>query len=303
MPRIPWRALLEGSLAWTAAAVLAACASAPPPQTAERPVWPPGVYVGSTYPLAVYVFADPPPAGDSPEAELALAHLVVGSAAAELPTRDIAFLVPRAEQDTAVLANPTIRLLRLLAYARAQSPAPIWLVGTKPDLISLMHGSPPLRPQAFAGFVLLPATPEECNRPAIEQDQGLFGLPTIEVGTGMPFCQSPPRPAPDTAPPPPPAPITAPYQPPPPRPLPPSLLTPQAPSPPPPAPPATAGPSPPPSAIPFSKAPTEGILRLTPAPKPPVESAPLTPAPTAPPPPPPPPSAPPSASPAESITT
>lgn len=302
MSRHPWHTIWGCCLALAMTGGMGGCAGTPPQAEEQRPVWPPGLYVGSTYPLAVYVFADPPPAGVSPEAELASAHLVVGSAGAELPTHDIAFLVPRTEQDEIEIANPTIRLLRLLAYARARSPAPIWLIGTKPDIISLMHGTPPLRPQAFAGFVLLPATPEECNRPPVENDQGLFGMPTIEVGTGMPFCQSPVRAEPDTATTAPPAPITAPYQPPPPRPLPPSLLTP---APPPAASPPATGTSPPPSAMPFSKAPPEGVLHLTPAPKPPVESAPLSPtAPSSPlsPSPLPPPPAPP-APPAESITT
>jgi hypothetical protein len=307
MSRSPWRAVLGLSFTLLAGGAVGSCASGPPQSAEDRPVWPPGIYVGSTYPLAVYVFADPPPAGVAPEAELALAHVVVGSAASDLPTQDIAFLVPRSEQDEIAIANPTIRLLRLLAYARARSPAPIWLIGTKPDLISLMRGRPPLRPQAFAGFVLLPSSPEECNRPAVERDNGLFGMPTVEVGTGSPFCQGPVQAEPDTGPPAPPAPITAPYQPPPPRPLPPSLLTP-APPPPDTSAPDTAGSAPPPAAIPFSKAPSGGVLHLTPAPKPPVESAPLGPAAPAPAPPlaappPPPPAPPPGTAPGGTITT
>jgi len=152
-----------------------------------RPSWPPGAYIGPSWPRAVYVFlSSPRPEGDV-RAALASADEVVASAGRYLPTRDFSLLLPN-PRDEALIANPTIRMLRLLAYARARSPAPVWLVGSQQDIDLVLHGVPSIPARAFAGFVLLPMTPDDCGGEAEMHEQGLDGMPTVLVGLGSAAC-------------------------------------------------------------------------------------------------------------------
>ncbi|MCA7119329.1 MAG: hypothetical protein LGL72_07965 [Acidibrevibacterium sp.] len=189
---------------------LAGCSSGANQQRLARPTWPPGAYIGPSWPVATYVFLDPPNPGGDVRAASADADAVIGAAGRYLPTRDFALLLPDPRNEQLVV-NPTIRMLRLLAYARARSPAPVWLVGTMQDLDLVLHGVPAISPHAFAGFVLLPMSAEGCGTPAQMQEQGLDGMPTVVVGMGSAACLSAPRPMATL---PPPSPIIAPYHPP-----------------------------------------------------------------------------------------
>lgn len=190
--------------------MLAGCSSGANQQRLARPTWPPGAYIGPSWPVATYVFLSSPNPGEDVRAVSADADAVIGAAGRYLPTRDFALLLPDQRNDQLVV-NPTIRMLRLLAYARARSPAPVWLVGTMQDIDLVLHGMPAVSPRAFAGFVLLPMSVEGCGTPAQMQEQGLDGMPTVVVGMGSAACLSAPRPMATL---PPPAPITAPYHPP-----------------------------------------------------------------------------------------
>ncbi len=190
--------------------MLAGCSSGANQQRLARPTWPPGAYIGPSWPVATYVFLSSPNPGGDVRAVSADADAVIGAAGRYLPTRDFALLLPDQRNDQLVV-NPTIRMLRLLAYARARSPAPVWLVGTMQDIDLVLHGMPAVSPRAFAGFVLLPMSVEGCGTPAQMQEQGLDGMPTVVVGMGSAACLSAPRPMATL---PPPAPITAPYHPP-----------------------------------------------------------------------------------------
>ncbi len=298
---------------------LGGCSSDADQQRVARPIWPPGAYIGPKWPVATYVFLSSPGPGATIRATSADADAIIGAAGRYLPTRDFAILLPDPRNDQLVV-NPTIRMLRLLAYARARSPAPVWLVGTMQDIDLVLHGVPAISPHAFAGFVLLPMSSEGCGTPAQIQEQGLDGMPTIAVGTGS-LCLGA---HPPLAALPPPAPITAPYHPPlgvmpdlppglqspPPAPMPESAPEAIAPAPPEATSPTIAGPSTPPlplppvppengptlaapalpSNMPFQRvvpAPAGSPILKT-APKPPVAIQPL-PAPGVTPPPPPPP--------------
>ncbi len=190
--------------------MLAGCSSGANQQRLARPTWPPGTYIGPSWPVATYVFLSSPNPGGDVRAVSAGADAVIGAAGRYLPTRDFALLLPDQRNDQLVV-NPTLRMLRLLAYARARSPAPVWLVGTMQDIDLVLHGMPAVSPRAFAGFVLLPMSVEGCGTPAQMQEQGLDGMPTVVVGMGSAACLSAPRPMATL---PPPAPITAPYHPP-----------------------------------------------------------------------------------------
>jgi hypothetical protein len=130
--------------------------------------------------------SSPRPEGDV-RAAVASADEVVASAGRYLPTRDFSLLLPN-PRDEALIANPTIRMLRLLAYARARSPAPVWLVGSQQDIDLVLHGVPSIPARAFAGFVLLPMTPDDCGGEAEMHEQGLDGMPTVLVGLGSAAC-------------------------------------------------------------------------------------------------------------------
>ncbi len=189
---------------------LTGCSSGANQQSLARPSWPPGAYIGPSWPVATYVFLSSPNPAGGVRAASADADAVIGAAGRYLPTRDFALLLPDPRNDQLVV-NPTIRMLRLLAYARARSPAPVWLVGTMQDIDLVLHGVPAVPPRAFAGFVLLPMSAEGCGTPAQMQEQGLDGMPTVVVGMGSAACLSAPRPMATL---PPPAPIIAPYHPP-----------------------------------------------------------------------------------------
>lgn len=163
--------------------LLAAGCSSHSANRPSRPSWPPGAYIGATWPRAVYVFlSSPRPEGDV-RAAMASADEVIASAGRYLPTRDFSLLLPNPRDET-LIANPTIRMLRLLAYARARSPAPVWLVGSEQDIDLVIHGRPSIPARAFAGFVLMPMTPDDCGGEAEMHEQGLDGMPTILVGVG-----------------------------------------------------------------------------------------------------------------------
>jgi hypothetical protein len=189
---------------------LSGCSSDADQQRVARPTWPPGAYIGSSWPVATYVFLSSPNPAGGVRAASADAEAVIGAAGRYLPTRDFALLLPDPRNDQLVV-NPTIRMLRLLSYARARSPAPVWLVGTMQDIDLVLHGVPAVPARAFAGFVLLPMSAEGCGTPAQMQEQGLDGMPTVVVGMGSAACLSAPRPMATL---PPPAPIIAPYHPP-----------------------------------------------------------------------------------------
>jgi hypothetical protein len=185
---------------------LAGCSGANQ-QRVARPTWPPGAYIGPSWPVATYVFLSSPNPNADIRAVSVDADAVIGAASRYLPTRDFAILLPDPRNDYLV-RNPTIRLLRLLAYARARSPAPVWLVGTMQDINLVLHGVPAIPARAFAGFVLLPMTEEGCGTPPEMQEAGLDGMPTVTVGMGSAACANA---LPPMATLPPPAPITAPY--------------------------------------------------------------------------------------------